>query len=207
MKRNLYPLLLLSIVLTGHCRAGWWPWSNESPDASEVYQQLGQEAFEALGLHRELRLPIKKMLKTDFQYSNSLMRTGVNDIAVNEEKCDLSPYVFKKYCMLHEAVHCKYQDAVLFTITSSAEMERRADWEAIQALGCSICIDRVAHCVQNGPGEKSGRRAQGGYMPSSEMYALAQEFKRDNRVCRYHEAQAKEPTIISMLNTLSGYGL
>lgn len=75
-------------------------------EASEIYQILGKEAQDNVGIDVQYQVPIRKR---NHQH-NEGARCQAHAIYVNENFIDDFAYVIKKYTMYHEAIHKKYND-------------------------------------------------------------------------------------------------
>lgn len=75
-------------------------------EASEIYQTLGKEAQDNVGIEAKYQVPIRKR----DHLHNEGARCQADRIYVNEEFINNAPYVIKKYIMYHESIHKKYND-------------------------------------------------------------------------------------------------
>lgn len=76
--------------------------------------------------------------------------------------------------------------------------ERRADTEALYIAACHTCAHDVVDARTKS--EVKNNLATHGYLLSHEINKIAQELKEQNKICKFHEAQAaldKTPTLSS----------
>ena len=57
--------------------------------------------------------------------------------------------------------------------------ERQADTEALYAMNCHQCVDDLLHVMKR-------EKDDGGYLTTSEMHLIAQEMKKQNKLCVDH---------------------
>ncbi|MBP9765234.1 hypothetical protein KBD08_02765 [Candidatus Babeliales bacterium] len=84
--------------------------------ASQIYQDLGLQAQQALGIAPECQVPIKKIKTPSLLHAVA----GSDGIYVNEELLKNKSLGALRCAMFHEAVHVKYHDAAalgLFKVT------------------------------------------------------------------------------------------
>lgn len=155
--------------------------------ASELYQQIAQEACEAVGIPP---IPVYKESNPKEEYNGATVFVqdwGIEDhyVLVNEYRLDSKPYTYKKYVLCHEMVHYREEHSkkVHSDNIRCIYDERYADLSACVAMNCFECITIVADvCLASDWKRKEGK----GYLSPSELHEISQEYERDNRICAYH---------------------
>lgn len=82
----------------------------------------------------------------------------------------------------------KAQNTVLKEYTSTSEyIEHRADLESAYSLQCSVCVEEFAHEKRSWRKESIAANIKNGYLSAEEFALIAQEHKRNNRICEHHK--------------------
>jgi Zn-dependent protease with chaperone function len=79
---------------------------NKGLPASPEYQKLGKECQDIIGVPKDYQVTIAKTNVSD-------TRADASKIVVNEDILDMGNRAVKKYVLLHESVHKKYNDVTV----------------------------------------------------------------------------------------------
>lgn len=112
-------------------------------DATEEYQRLGKQAYEALQVPIHERLPIKKMEKLSNEIKDNCAGiTTASAIFINGECLRDESFATKKAIILHEVTHAKYHDAVMTGLTGLGSTAGKFVPSVVIGIGLAIATDQ-----------------------------------------------------------------
>ena len=172
--------------------------SDKKP-ACNYMKNILNHAYKALGIKPENQLPLYSLEEISSREENVQRVTvglaGFEGIYINEKFLMNNREHFTIY---HEASHVKYNDLAISVLLSKFPesklktffeqklfeyKERRADLSALTIMKCGYCSEKLG---------RHGRCFSGkDYLNQEQIYAIAEQQKKNGKICVYHDILKK----------------
>jgi len=161
-------------------------------NASQEFQGLAAEVQDELGFSQANCIIVRSLVEDGF-----LAVCYPGGVVINEEILGKAAYGVKRKVFFHEFFHKKYRDDLFgqffmyfqkkcicswpFVQKLSFYIEQRADRSAYKASKCYRCVEDCYNFFQN-----YKLRVSKGYLLQDEIMQFRDQFKRENKLCKYH---------------------